>query len=503
MHGGMRILMLGWEFPPYIVGGLGTACHGLTRGLDRAGHKVVFVLPKAVDRAGASPARVMGTESEGEPVPVLEGPGAGGPDESSEARGAAPEEHPERVFRNVEFREIPATLAAPYEAIAPARFVALTDDSGPLPVEDVAAEPEPAAATEGVAPVREIAAPPGAYGTDVVGDAERYARLAVAIASREAFDVVHAHDWLTFPAGIAVARLFDRPLVVHVHSTEVDRSGSGVNPRIFDVERAGMLAADRVIAVSEWTKSIIAKRYGIAPSKIDVVHNGVDAGSLVDGAAAPGGGARGADARGEVAGVGIPGRTAAHAWRAEGPLVLYLGRITSQKGPEYFLHAARRVLERLPNARFVLAGSGDMATRMIELANEMGIGRRVMFTGFLRRDEVSRLFELADCYVMPSVSEPFGIAALEAVAHGVPTIVSKSSGVSEVLASALKVDFWDTDDLAEKIVAVVTRPALAEELRARGREEIGALTWESAAAKVVGVYARAVESHANPERRAS
>ncbi len=294
--------------------------------------------------------------------------------------------------------------------------------------------------------------------------------MVAALIAREQFDVVHAHDWLTYPAGIAAAKISGKPLLVHVHSTEFDRAGNNVNQRVYDIERAGMHAADRVIAVSQMTKSICVRRYGIRPDKIDVVYNGVER-----------------ESQQPARGVRI---------ESGDHIVLFLGRITMQKGPEYFIAAAKRVLEKVQNVKFVLAGSGDMALRMIELAANMGIGHKVLFTGFLRGRDVDRVFRMADCYVMPSVSEPFGIAALEAISHDVPVILSKTSGASEVLTHVLKVDFWDIDDMANKIVAVLRYPPLRQTLREHGSFELHRLTWEGAAERCVTSYQASIAQRA-------
>jgi glycosyltransferase involved in cell wall biosynthesis len=295
--------------------------------------------------------------------------------------------------------------------------------------------------------------------------------MALALCAHEDFDLVHAHDWMTYPAGVAISRATGRPLVCHIHSTEFDRSGEHVNQRVYDIERGGMHAANRVIAVSFLTRSICERRYAVPPSKMRVVYNGV-----------------------EPTGDGGAGMSKVE----EGDkIVLFLGRITMQKGPEYFIAAAKRVLEKMDNVKFVVAGSGDMVQRMIELAAQMGIGHKVLFTGFLRGADVARVFRMADCYVMPSVSEPFGIAPLEAMSHDVPAIISRQSGVSEVLTHCLKVDFWDIDAMADRILAVLRHAPLSRTLRQHGALEVRRLTWEGAAAKCAQVYADAVASHAN------
>lgn len=464
----MRILMLGWEFPPFIAGGLGVACYGLTRALDRLGHQVTFILPRAVDRSHASHVKLLS------PLEAAQRVVPGSATSSFRQPDDRPYTMPE--FQRAIFRSVPATIQHPYPSFdtRPGQLGGQTGgqatELGGIPtLEDptgsLALGGEGGAQAGGhPGPLPEIRSG-GQYGGDLIGDAERYARLVVALARREAFDVIHAHDWLTYPAGIALAHVSGKPLVVHVHSTEFDRSGENVNQQLYDIERRGMHEAERVIAVSEFTRQICVDRYEIAESKIDVVYNGIDRqeqqpspGSAID---------------------------------AGDRIVLFLGRITMQKGPEYFIQAAKRVLEKVDNVKFVVAGSGDMATRMIDLAAQMGIGHKVLFTGFLRGRDVERIFRMADCYVMPSVSEPFGIAALEAIHHDVPVILSKQSGAAEVLTHVLKVDFWDVDEMANKIVAVLRHPPLSQTLRQHGTFELRQLTWEGAAEKCLEAYRKA------------
>jgi glycosyltransferase involved in cell wall biosynthesis len=302
------------------------------------------------------------------------------------------------------------------------------------------------------------------YGSDLINEIHRYAALAVELAGNEDFDIVHAHDWMTYPAGIAVATITGKPLVVHVHSTEFDRSGEHVNQMVYDIERHGIHRADKVIAVSHFTRSIIISRYGIRGDKVEVVHNGVE---------------RNGASEVSLTETGI---------RSDEKVVLFLGRITMQKGPEYFLHAAKKVLEVMSNVKFVMAGSGDMMHRAIELAAELGIGHKVLFTGFLRGQDVQNIYKMADLFVMPSVSEPFGIVPLEALDNDVPVIISKQSGVSEVLLHALKVDFWDVDEIANKIVAVLKYPPLEMTLRNHGNFEVRKLRWRDSAEKCARIY---------------
>jgi len=483
----MRILMLGWEFPPFVAGGLGVACYGLTRALDRQGHRVIFVLPKPVDRVQASHVQLL------TPDDVLykktRATSPDGPDGSSGAVLMAAE----AGFQHAVIRGVSASFSSPYPAFAPPTgWFGLSNDPSVPQASVLTNDPAMRAAFPTLAvgdaipagqflmPTPENPAPPpprpmhigtggGAgvgYGTDLMGDAERYARLVVALASTEEFEVIHAHDWLTYPAGLALSKLSRKPLIVHVHSTEFDRAGNNVNQRVYDIERAGMQGATRVIAVSNLTKSICVRRYGVNPAKIDVVYNGIER-----------------EAEQPPEGVQI---------EAKDKIVLFLGRITMQKGPEYFIAAAKRVLEKFADVKFVVAGSGDMALRMIELAANMGIGHKVLFTGFLRGQDIERVYGMADCYVMPSVSEPFGIAALEAIHHDVPVIVSKTSGVAEVLTHVLKVDFWDIDEMANKIGAVLRHPPLGATLRQHGAFELRRLTWDGAAEKCVESYSAAL-----------
>ena len=274
---------------------------------------------------------------------------------------------------------------------------------------------------------------------------------------------------MTYPAGIAVAAVSGKPLIIHVHSTEFDRSGEHVNQTIYDIERRGMHAADRIIAVSYLTRSIIISRYGVTGDKVEVVHNGVE----------------------REAGTKVVVHNGAEIKQGE-KIVLFLGRITMQKGPEYFLGAAKKVLEIMDNVKFVMAGSGDMMRRSIEMAAEMGIGSKVLFTGFLRGEDVQKIYQMADLYVMPSVSEPFGIAPLEALNHDVPVLISKQSGVSEVLTHVLKANFWDIDEIANKIVAVLRYPPLEMTLKEHGNFEVRKLRWEDSAQKCARIYAQAV-----------
>lgn len=309
---------------------------------------------------------------------------------------------------------------------------------------------------------------PGMYGASLFDEVRRYGFLAKAIARRESHNVIHAHDWLSFEAGVEAKKVSGRPLIVHVHATEFDRVGGGrVNQFVYDLEKYGMEKADAVIAVSYFTKNIITDHYGIPPEKVFVVHNGIDEEAGGEMETAP------TFLRFKEAGYGM---------------VLFVGRITLQKGPDYFLRSAKRVLEYKPKTFFVIAGSGDMERQAIREAAALGISDKVFFAGFLRDGELSKTYRAADIFVMPSVSEPFGITPLESLMHGAPVLISKQSGVSEVLAHAMKADFWDTEEMASKIIAVLDHKPLQRCLSENGRNEARRLTWGEAARKCVEVY---------------
>ncbi len=421
----IKVFMLGWEFPPFISGGLGTACYGLTKAMDQLGIKVTFVLPRMVESQYTTHVKML-TPGSQKAISSIKG----------------------QEFKNVKFRTVDSLLQ-PYsstdlyrqqlEEILRRRhdkFSKITAASQFIGGSD--------------------------YSGNMYAEINRYAVIATQLAADEDFDVIHAHDWMTFPAGVAVAAMSGKPLVVHVHSTEFDRSGEHVNQMIYDIERMGLNHANKVIAVSNFTRNIIINRYGIDGAKVEVVYNGVEQNSKA-------------------------ALSDTHIDKNE-KVVLFLGRITMQKGPEYFLAAAKKVLSVVGNVKFVMAGSGDLMHRAIEIAAELGIGHKVLFTGFLRGDDVRKIYEMADLYVMPSVSEPFGIAPLEALGHDVPVIISKQSGVSEVLKHALKVDFWDVNEIANKIIAVLKYPPLGVTLRSHGNFEVRKLRWSDAATKCAKIY---------------
>ena len=421
--------MLGWEFPPFISGGLGTACYGLTKAMDQLGMEVIFVLPKMVEEKYTTHVKLLSPGSQ---------------------KSAFSLKYSE--LKNVKFH----TISSPLEPYS-------TADTYQKRIEEtlrLKREAQLGHFTSASQPITSID-----YSCDMYNEVHRYAAIAAELAEYEHynFDLIHAHDWMTYPAGITVSAISGKPLVIHVHSTEFDRSGEHVNQMIYDIERQGMERADKIIAVSHFTRNIIISRYGISGDKVEVVYNGVQRNGSWS----------------SLSETGI---------NKDEKIVLFLGRITMQKGPEYFLHAAKKVLNIMENVKFVMAGSGDLMHRSIELAAELGIGQKVLFTGFLRGEDVQKIYKMADLYVMPSVSEPFGIAPLEALDHDVPVIISKQSGVSEVLMHALKVDFWDVDEIANKIIAVLKYPPLQMTLRSHGNFEVRKLRWKDSAAKCAKIY---------------
>ena len=309
----------------------------------------------------------------------------------------------------------------------------------------------------------------GKYGSNLMEEVARYAMVGgtIAMTHKDEFDVIHAHDWLTYMAGIAAKRLSGKPLVVHVHATSFDRSSdNNIDTRVYEIEKRGMEAADKVITVSDLTRNIVITKYGIDPAKVVTVHNAVD----------------------------FSGRSEVKVEKGvKDKVVTFLGRITFQKGPEYFIEAAAKVLKRCDNVRFVMAGSGDMMNRSIRQVARLGISDRFHFTGFLRGTEVQKMFALSDVYVMPSVSEPFGISPLEAMRSGVPSVISRQSGAAEVLKYAFKVDFWDVDAMADEIYALLQYPALSEFASKFGYDEVNTLKWNNAAAKIKSVYESVVK----------
>lgn len=422
--------MFGWEFPPHIAGGLGTACYGMTRGLARNGVEVVFVMPRAYGDEDQRFVRVVNASD-------------------VETIGTRDHEFSEELLEKVSFIHIDSNML-PY--ISPEEYAAYHDEfvrSGRT--------------HEWTDVWKQRYTFSGKYGANLMEEVARYAMVAAQVAKdlEGQFDVIHAHDWLTYFAGIAAKRVSGKPLVVHMHATEFDRSGENINRRVYAIEKAGMQAADRVIAVSELTRRIVIGKYGIPAEKVVTVHNAVRFGESED---------------------AVPERA------VKDKVVTFLGRITYQKGPDYFVEAAAKVLQRVPDVRFVMAGSGDLMNHVVRRVAQLGIADRFHFTGFLKGGEVQRMFRLSDVYVMPSVLEPFGISPLEAMRSGVPVIISRQSGVAEVLDYAIKVNYWDVDALADAIYGLLTYPALGRMFASKGLEEVTGLKWTNAAAKIKTVY---------------
>jgi glycogen(starch) synthase len=450
----MRALMFGWEFPPHISGGLGTACFGLTQGLSSHGVEVIFVVPRAFGDEDARFVSVVGANRV--PMPGVQGTSA----RRTRERKRVSEEPGSPASSIVELLEIESPLTPYLTEIEYLERLREIEGAGGRKRSEVLRS------LEELLGVRATAGGPlpftGGYGPTLMSEVARFSLVAAQIARERAFDVVHAHDWMTLPAGLAAARASGKPLVFHVHACEYDRSGEHVNERVRDLEQLGLDVADRVVCVSHYTAGVLRRRYRVDPGKIRVVHNAVTHREQVD---------------------------LLHVQRAiDEPIVLFLGRVTFQKGPDYFLEAAARVIKIQPRVKFVMSGSGDMLPVMIERAAKLGLARHVHFTGFLKGEDVERMYAMADIFVMPSVSEPFGITPLEAMALDTPVVLSRQSGVSEILRNALKVDFWDVDDIANKILALLAYPALVEQLTLEGKEEIQRLRWEGPAGLVRDVY---------------
>ncbi|MCR4910780.1 MAG: glycosyltransferase [Bacteroidales bacterium] len=420
--------MFGWEFPPHIAGGLGTACKGIVEGLAHNGVETLFVMPSASGDEDQSCTRIINAS-----------------DVAVQNVSETVDEFLDKVkFINVDSNIVPYVDPDQYfEAIEEMKRKKTTET------------------TIGFGQKFKFS---GKYGANLLEEVSRYAQVGgtIAMQNKDAFDVIHAHDWLTYLAGIAAKELTGKPLVVHVHATSFDRGTDDmVDSRVYAIERRGMEAADKVVAVSELTRNIVINKYGIDPSKVIAVHNAVD----------------------------FSGRENLEIQRGvKDKIVTFLGRITFQKGPEYFIDAAAKVLKRTENVRFVMAGSGDMMNRAIRQVARLGISDRFHFTGFLRGADVQKMFALSDVYIMPSVSEPFGISPLEAMRSNVPSIISFQSGAAEILKYAFKVNFWDVDAMADDIYALIKYPALADFAAKKGFDEVNALKWDHAAAKLKDIY---------------
>ena len=420
--------MFGWEFPPHIAGGLGTACEGIVKGLAYNGVETLFVMPSASGDEDQSATTIINAS-----------------DVAVDTASSTVDEFLDKV----KFVHI-GTNMIPY--VGPEEFSSIVEEERRRQSEDFRIQYGMKYKFS------------GKYGTNLMEEVARYAMVGgtIAMQHKDEFDVIHAHDWLTYLAGIAAKEVTGKPLVVHVHATSYDRGDEKhIDTRILDIETRGMLAADRVVTVSNLTRSIVINKYHIDPSKVVTVHNAVD----------------------------FSGRENLSVERGvKDKVVTFLGRITFQKGPEYFIEAAAKVLKRTDNVRFVMAGSGDMMNRCIKYVARLGISDRFHFTGFLRGKDVQKMFALSDVYIMPSVSEPFGISPLEAMRTNVPSIISHQSGAAEILKYAFKVDFWDVDAMADCIFGLLKYPALSSFAAKQGYDEVNRLKWNVATAKLKTIY---------------
>ena len=432
----MRVLMFGWEFPPHISGGLGTASFGLTKGMATLDDlEVIFVVPKAWGDEDQTMVRLVGANQ----IPVafkkVYYKGFRRPIERIEVSSKiVPYTDPE------EFWKLMKTDGAAYN------FYVRTNSAGRVDFS-------------------------GRYDSSLMDEIYKYSVVASVIADEYEFDIIHAHDWLTYPAGIAAMEVSGKPLVIHVHATDFDRSGGKVNPDVYRIEKNGMDAATKIITVSNLTRDIVINKYNIHPDKVETVYNAVEPVNVTENLMIK----KGFDEK----------------------VVTFLGRITLQKGPEYFIEAAYKVLKVMNNVRFVMAGSGDMMERMMRRAAALKITDRFHFTGFLKGADVFTILDMSDVYIMPSVSEPFGISPLEAMQSNVPVIISKQSGVAEILTHAVKTDFWDIDAMADAIYGILNYPALSNMFIRNGKEEVIQLKWDNSARHVRDIYSRVIDNKMN------
>ncbi len=423
----MKVLMFGWEFPPHISGGLGTASYGLTRGLSTIPElDILFVVPRAYGDEDQRKMRLIGAGD----VTM----------DTKHMRFS-------KLLSSISYIEVNSNLV-PYHT--PEEYESLVNK----------AENKKKKLIHTTMGGKLLFS--GGYGQNLYEEIANYALVAQQIADDNEHDLIHAHDWLTYPAGMAAKSVSGKPLVIHVHATDFDRSGGRVNPSVFEIEKKGMEAADKIIAVSNLTRNTIIEKYGIPAEKVTTVYNAVEP-------------------------LGDQEKIAMRRG-IEDKVVTFLGRVTLQKGPEYFVQAAEKVLRKMENVRFVMAGSGEMLDRMVDWAASLGIADKFHFTGFLKGDDVFRMFSISDVYVMPSVSEPFGISPLEAMQSNVPTIISNQSGVAEILKYAIKTDFWDVDAMADAIYGLLNYPSLSEMFRKYGKEEVDNMKWENSANNVYSLY---------------
>lgn len=472
----MRILMLGWEFPPHVTGGLGAACEGLVRSLTASGHHVRFMLPVSEkiadshDSGQASPDKIAVQPVSIEQPPRSDSSQPVPPEPAQVAQNAQPiyataQAAVDRPAAVLQLQRVPARFVSPYARPRDVHAAAET------PTAQNRFDQQQSADTSNRLSIIESPSSEQ-YQGDLFADADRFSERCVALLEHdsETFDVVHAHDWLTFRAGLAVGRSLGLPVVLHVHSLEDDRCPGFANARIQAVERDSLHEADHVIAVSNRTRDALTNQYNLPAANVTVAYNGIDFASIK------------------------PQQRVSDRVSQPVKTVLFVGRMTDQKGAGYLLEAASLIRQKDPNVRFVLSGSGDALQSLIEQTARMKLGSHVLFTGHLNTDEVETAMRKADLLVMPSVSEPFGLVALEAVRAGLPVILSTTSGAAEVIHHSLKVDYWDAAAMADRILSVLHRPALASTLRSRAKVELTRMTWAQAAESCLAGYRNALSN---------
>ena len=451
----IKVLMLGWEFPPHISGGLGVACEGLTSALIKTDEVLIhFVIPRApeVEKPNLT---VQGANTIGVRKRHQRNTRQTVRTTSTRVNEIATEQS----LLEVTTVESPLT---PYEQPVQSQQEFLTkwnaSISGTQDHHHHISETSDIQFGDHVT----LHSFEGGYGSKLFHEVDKYAEVVSSFSLQSDFDIIHAHDWMTFPAAIAIKQATGKPLTIHVHATEFDRAGTGGSDVVYEMEKMAVKSADKIIAVSVLTRKTLVERYGADPDKVAVVYNGMKFKK------------------------NLPLSNESHPLGDQ--LVSFVGRITFQKGPEYFIDAAEKVLKEFPGCHFVMAGAGDAMPAMIKRVIAKRLSDRFHFTGFLNRNDVARLLSFTRVYVMPSVSEPFGLTALEAVNAGVPVVISLQSGVSEVLPDAIKVDFWDTDALAQAICGVLRYPLLSETMRQRALNSVSSISWDAAASKVLNLY---------------
>jgi len=428
--------MFGWEFPPNISGGLGTACYGIVKGLSECQDiHITFVIPKS-----------QGNELSANNLQLI----------SADQVDVGYETLPVSHWSNVSFLQVESELV-PY--LTPQIFSEQIQESLR---ENESAENKPLGNRIKFS---------GKYGPNLFDEINNYAIVAKTIAIENRFELIHAHDWLTFPAAVAAKKISGKPLIIHVHSTDFDRSGGAINPDIFAIEKQGMDEADKIIVVSNRIRDRLTEQYHIPSEKITTIYNGIETPTYKD----------------------EDSQYRHHRKK----IVTFLGRITIQKGPEYFVDVARMVIKQMKNVHFVMAGNGELRNKIIELCARYGISHRFHFTGFLNGPEVTKMLHRSDLFIMPSISEPFGIVPLEAMQANVPVIISLQSGVSEVIRNVIKTDFWDVHAMADAVHGILKYKKLSEMLITEGKQEVGKLNWNLPASQIKQVYLNALLNKAS------